>query len=70
MLDALRKLDADVEGDARLVVGGGAAMVLAYDHPVATQDIDAFTAKGGLRLADLDGEAKKVAKKLDIAPDL
>lgn len=29
----------------------------------------AFAAKGGLRIADLDGAAKKVAKKLDIEPD-
>ena len=69
MLEALKKLDGAVQGDARLVIGGGAAMVLAYDHPLATQDIDAFSAKGGLRLADLDAAAKKVAKQLDIEPD-
>lgn len=49
--------------------GDGAAMVLAYEHPLATQDIDAFAAKGGLRLAELDAAAKVIAKQLDIEPD-
>lgn len=54
---------------ARLVVGGGAAMILAYDHPLATQDVDAFAAQGGLRVADLDHLAKQVAAEMDIEPD-
>jgi hypothetical protein len=69
MRRALELLDAELSAHARLIVGGGAAMVLAYAHPLATQDIDAFAAKGGLRIADLDAAAKKVAKKLDIEPD-
>jgi hypothetical protein len=69
MKRALELLDAELASNARLIVGGGAAMVLAYQHPLATQDIDAFAAKGGLRIADLDAAAKKVAKKLDIEPD-
>ncbi len=69
MKRALELLDAEIPSPARLVVGGGAAMVLAYKHPLATQDIDAFAAKGGLRLADLDAAAKVIAKKLDIEPD-
>ncbi len=40
-----------------------------YAHPLATQDIDAFAAKGGLRIADLDMAAKQVARELDIEPD-
>jgi hypothetical protein len=69
MQQALQELDRRVENTARLVVGGGAAMVLAYQHPLATQDVDAFAAKGGLRLAELDSAAKLVAKELDIEPD-
>lgn len=69
MLLALERLDAQTERPARLIVGGGAAMVLAYAHPLATQDIDAFAAKGGLRVADLDAAAKHVARELDIEPD-
>lgn len=70
MEQALALLDGEMHAPARLIIGGGGAMVLAYQHPLATQDIiDAFTAKGGLRLADLDAAAKLVAKKLDIDPD-
>src|SRR5712692_1512275 len=69
MRRALELLDAAMHKPARLVVGGGAAMVLAYDHPLATQDIDAFAARGGLRIAELDALAKQVALELDIEPD-
>jgi hypothetical protein len=69
MRRALADLDALLEAPARLVVGGGAAMVLAYDHPIATQDVDAFAARGGLRIGELDALAKRVAKQLDIEPD-
>ena len=69
MLRALSLLDQRAVGAAHLVVGGGAAMVLAYDHPVATQDVDAFAAKGGLRMAELDAMARSVAEELQIEPD-
>lgn len=69
MRSALGQLDRLMQEAARLVVGGGAAMVLAYDHPLATQDVDAFAASGGLRLADLDALARQVARELDIEPD-
>ena len=68
-LEALRRLDARISKPAQLIVGGGAAMLLAYDHPLATQDVDAFAARGGLRLADLDSMAKEVAGEIDIEPD-
>jgi hypothetical protein len=69
MLNALQLLDKELKNKARLVVGGGAAMVLAYNHPLATQDVDAFAARGGLRIVDLDAAAKKVAASQGIAPD-
>jgi hypothetical protein len=69
MRRALQALDALMEAPARLVVGGGGAMVLAYDHPIATQDIDAFAAAGGLRIGELDALAHRVAEQLQIAPD-
>jgi hypothetical protein len=68
-LKALGGLDARMSRPARLIIGGGAAMILAYDHPLATQDVDAFAAKGGLRVADLDALAKEVAAELDLEPD-
>ena len=69
MLRALTLLDKRAQGSARLVVGGGAAMTLAYQHPIATQDVDAFAAKGGLRMAELDALARAVAEELQIEPD-
>ena len=69
MKRALSLLDAELSARARLIIGGGAAMVLAYQHPLATQDVDAFAAKGGLRISDLDAAAKRIAKRLDIEPD-
>ncbi|HTU58154.1 MAG TPA: DUF6036 family nucleotidyltransferase [Polyangiales bacterium] len=69
MRRALALLDAELPAKARLIIGGGAAMVLAYQHPLATQDVDAFAARGGLRIADLDAAAKKIAKEMDIEPD-
>jgi hypothetical protein len=69
MINALKLLDKELNAKARLVVGGGAAMVLAYNHPLATQDVDAFAARGGLRIVDLDAAAKKVAASEGIAPD-
>jgi hypothetical protein len=67
--EAFERLDALMRRRARLVIGGGAAMVLAYDHPLATQDVDAFAAQGGLRMSELDQMAKQVAAALDIEPD-
>lgn len=68
MRQALEALDACASAEARLVIGGGAAMILAYNHPIATQDVDAFAAKGGLRIADLDTMARAVADDLNIDP--
>ena len=69
MLRAFEVLDARAPGSTHLIVGGGAAMILAYDHRLATDDVDAFAAKGSMRLADLDGAAKEVARAIDAQPD-
>ena len=44
-------------------------MVLAYNHPVATQDVDAFAAKGGLHMGELDALARQVGDQLNVRPD-
>jgi predicted nucleotidyltransferase len=69
MLRALELLDERMDQPARLVIGGGAAMTLAYQHPLATQDVDAFSARGGLRMGELDSLARQVADELNVAPD-
>jgi hypothetical protein len=70
MREALRSLDDLLDRPARLVIGGGAAMVLAYDFTFAMQGVvDAFATRGGLDLATLDAKAQQVAQRLDIEPD-
>lgn len=69
MRRALALLDEALPSPARLIIGGGGAMVLAYDHPISTNDIDAFCAKGGLSIQELDPYAKRIAKALAIEPD-
>jgi len=44
-------------------------MVAVYDHPLATRDVDATTARGSLRIADLEPAARAVALELDLEPD-
>jgi hypothetical protein len=66
---ALESLDALMHEPTRLVIGGGAAMTLAYDHPLATQDVDAFAARGGLNMGQLEALARQVANQLNVAPD-
>lgn len=69
MRRALADLDSRLTTDVHLVIGGGAAMVLAYDHPLATQDVDAFAKRGSPRVSELDPLAKQTARALDIEPD-
>jgi 8-oxo-dGTP pyrophosphatase MutT (NUDIX family) len=69
MKRSLTLLDGRIKAPARLVIGGGAAMVLAYGHPVATADVDAFAVRGGLRVGELDAAAREVAEELNIEPD-
>ncbi len=69
MRESFAQLDRGLTASVHLVVGGGAAMALAFDYPLATEDVDAFTARGSVRLSDLDSIAKQVAKKLGTAPD-
>ena len=69
MRAALGKLDEHIAAPAHLVVGGGAAMVLAYGYNLATQDVDVFAARGGLGVSDLHAAAHAVADDLGIQPD-
>jgi len=65
--DAFAALDARLSRPVTLVVGGGAAMMLAYGLPVRTGDVDAYPAGG--RLEDLAKEIREVARALGLAPD-
>ncbi|HUT78671.1 MAG TPA: DUF6036 family nucleotidyltransferase [Polyangia bacterium] len=69
MLEAFAALDRILETPTRLIVGGGAAMLLAHGHPLSTHDVDTFAARGGLSPGEIGVAARTVAKDLGIAPD-
>lgn len=64
---AFRALDALLPGPMTLVVGGGAAMMLAYGLPVRTTDVDAYPVSG--RLDDLGPAIRAVGKQVGLPPD-
>jgi len=68
-LRAFAEIDARLDAVTHLVVGGGASMSLAYNYPLTTEDVDAFTAQGCLSLSLLYGAAREVAANLGLAPD-
>ncbi len=67
MRRALSRLDECLSRDVSLVVGGGGAMLLAYQFPLATSDIDAVPR--GMSLDEIDPLVKQVARELGLAPD-
>ncbi|MFO8073427.1 MAG: DUF6036 family nucleotidyltransferase [Polyangia bacterium] len=69
LLEALACLDERMETQAHLVIGGGAAMVASYDHPLATRDIDAMAVEGSPRISDLERPARRVAAEIGLEPD-
>ena len=69
MLQALKALDQEVPENLNLLIGGGAAFILAHHIPLSTMDIDGIPYKSKLGSADLDPYVKKVAKRLKLPPD-
>lgn len=69
MLKALKALDKELPEPLKLLVGGGAAFILAHHIPLSTMDIDGIPFKSRLQSADLDPRIKKVAKALGLPPD-
>ena len=69
MKAALKALDALLPEKMELLIGGGAAFVLAHQIPLSTMDIDGLPYKTGVTLAQLDSLIKKIAKKLNIPSD-
>ncbi|OFZ81473.1 MAG: hypothetical protein A2583_08150 [Bdellovibrionales bacterium RIFOXYD1_FULL_53_11] len=67
MLAALKALDETLDQSVSLVIGGGAAMVLAHGYQLGTFDIDAVPK--GIDIATLDPYVKKIATRLGLAPD-
>lgn len=67
ILAALARLDGYLDSKLTLIIGGGTAMILAHDFPLATSDIDAVSKPADL--AKLDSLVKTVAREMGIPPD-
>lgn len=66
MIDAFRALDRLLDKPLTLLIGGGAAMLLAHDVPLSTNDIDGLPLDAKVSPAELDRLVKKVATELGI----
>lgn len=64
---AFQALDGLLARPVTLIVGGGAAMMLAYRISVRTTDVDAYPREA--TLDDIAPAIRKVAKQLRLAPD-
>ena len=67
MLQALKALDALLTVNTGLIIGGGGAMLLAHQFPLATADIDAVPR--GLSSDELAPFIEQVAKELELPLD-
>lgn len=67
MKAALARLDQILEEPLELIIGGGGAMVLAHDYPLATLDIDAIPKP--MEIAKLDILVKQIASELELPTD-
>lgn len=69
MLKAFEGLDKRLKVKAKLLLGGGGAMVLAHGFPLATHDLDAMFYKSPVTEAEVQTEIRKVANILDLPKD-
>ncbi len=68
MLRAFALLDKKLKKPVTLLVGGGAAMLLGYDIPLSTNDVDGLPLDSQMTSAELDPLIKEVARELSISP--
>lgn len=69
MLIALAALDNKLKVKAKLLIGGGGAMVLAHGFPLATLDIDGLFYQSQVSEADVHKEIQEVATELSLPKD-
>lgn len=67
ILAALKSLDEILPKKVRLIMGGGGAMILAHQFPIATTDVDAVPK--GMSIDELDPLVKKISVSLGLPPD-
>lgn len=69
MRQALKALDKSLTQSTQLLIGGGAAMALAYNLPLVTADIDGIVFRSGISTDDLAPLVRKVSAELGIPKD-
>lgn len=69
MKKALKALDRELSGPANLLIGGGAAMALAYGLPLATADIDGLVFKSQITQAEITPLVHKISDRLALPKD-
>lgn len=69
MLKAFELLDKRLTVAIKLLLGGGGAMLLAYQFPLATQDIDAVIYKSTIKESDIRDDIVAVADQLHLPKD-
>ena len=65
---AFRRLDDLLVLPLRLIIGGGGAMLLAHEFPLATNDVDGVPAVGGAS-GGLPTLVERIAEELGLAHD-
>lgn len=68
MLKAFKELDSHFKVHVQLLIGGGAAMLLAHNVPLSTMDIDGIPVHTEVSSAELDAVVKRVGRDLKINP--
>lgn len=66
---AFKALDQRLHHPLRLIIGGGAALMAAYEIPVKTKDVDGVPDKTSMDFADFKREVEAVGRQLDLPPD-
>jgi Nucleotidyltransferase of unknown function (DUF6036) len=66
MQQAFEALDRALPDRAELLIGGGAAMLLAHGVPLSTMDIDGILLASAMTPAELDPIVKKVGREMGI----
>ena len=67
MLTAFRRLDELLPRSANLLVGGGGAMLLSYNFPLATADIDGIPS--GVTMEEMDIFIKQITQEQGLSGD-
>ncbi len=69
MRQALKSLDKLLTKPTQLLIGGGAAMALAYNLPLATADVDGLVFRSEITQSELTPLVHKVADELHLPKD-